>query len=261
MSFDVRKTDLAKLNSVTKYPSIFTYHTLDPKNGSLLDEAMPFEGEVLGTEKIDGTNARIIYLPDSNFILGSREELLYGRGDLIGNPAQGIVAAIKSLAEELRSCVEQGGIQVFYFEVFGGKVTAASKQYTGSQQISFRLFDLMRLSDYESLLAKELPEISQWRENAGQIFVGEEELQRVSQQNNFSLTPRLFSLPASDLPTSIPEMAIFLRERLPASQGVLDAGAGGLAEGVVLRTPSRSIIAKARFEDYARTMRRRGNHR
>ncbi len=38
MQFDLRETDLAKLNSLTKYPSIPTYHALDPKNGSLLEQ-------------------------------------------------------------------------------------------------------------------------------------------------------------------------------------------------------------------------------
>ena len=260
MKFDVRKADLTKLNSITKYPAIPTYHTLDPKNGGLLEESVSFEGTVLGTEKIDGTNARIICLPDGNFILGSREELLYGRGDLIGNPAQGIMEAIKGLAETLSSSQKEG-INVFYFEVFGGKVSAASKQYTGTQQVSFRLFDLMRLSEYEPLLAKDVPEISLWRENAGQPFVGEEELQTVSEKLQLSLTPRLFSLDASELPSSIVEMSDFLKEKLPSSQSVLDEEAGGVAEGTVLRTISRSVIAKARFEDYARTLKRRGNQR
>ena len=31
MAFDVRKIDLAKLNSMTKYPSILTYHALADK--------------------------------------------------------------------------------------------------------------------------------------------------------------------------------------------------------------------------------------
>ncbi len=260
MSFDVRKTDLTKLNSLTKYPSIATYHTLDPKNGGLLEESVRFEGTVLGTEKIDGINARIICLPDNTFILGSREELLYGRGDLIGNPALGIVEALKGLAE-LLSDAHHAGITVFYLEVFGGKVTGASKQYTSTQKVSFRLFDLMRLEDYEPLLAKDPQEISLWRENGGQPFVSEEELQAVSEQYQVPLTPRLFSVDASELPVSIIEMSAFLKEKLPSSQSTLDEDAGGRAEGIVLRTPSRSVIAKARFDDYERTLKRRGNAR
>ena len=52
-SFDIRAVNLKALNSLTKYPSIPTYHKLDPRNGSLTDEAVPFTGPVIGTEKID----------------------------------------------------------------------------------------------------------------------------------------------------------------------------------------------------------------
>ncbi len=48
----------ASLNSLTKYPSIPTYHTLDPKNGGLLDGTVPFTGPVLATEKVDGCLTR-----------------------------------------------------------------------------------------------------------------------------------------------------------------------------------------------------------
>lgn len=257
MNFDVRKTDLNRLNSLTKYPSIPTYHTLDPKNGGLLEEAIPFRGTVLGTEKIDGTNARIICLPDGNYLLGSREELLYGRGDLIGNPALGIVDALKEAAEAL--CVRHSAqdITVYYLEVFGGKVSGASKQYTGAQRVSFRMFDVMRLADYELQLTKSPQEIALWRENAGQPFVREEELQWISDQTAIPLTPRLFSLGAGELPGSVADMSAFLKERLPSSLSTLDEEAGGRPEGIVLRTETRSVIAKARFEDYERTLKRR----
>jgi RNA ligase-like protein len=160
MTFNVRTVDLAKLNSLTKYPSIVTYHTLDPKNGGLLDEVAAFAGTVIGTEKVDGTNSRVICLPDGSYLLGSREELLYGKGDLIGNPSLGIVDALKETAARL--C--DGGraeITVYYFEVFGGKVTAASKQYTGEQRVSFRLFDIVALREYDALLSQPAAQIAQ----------------------------------------------------------------------------------------------------
>src|SRR5262245_22884963 len=101
MTFNVRTADLAKLNSLTKYPSILTYHTLDPRNGGLLEEVTAFVGTVIGTEKVDGTNSRVICLPDGCYLLGSREELLYAKGDLIGNPSLGIVDGLKETAEGL----------------------------------------------------------------------------------------------------------------------------------------------------------------
>lgn len=106
MKFDVKKVDLSRINSLTKYPSIVTYHKLDPKNGGLIEERLEFKGTLVATEKIDGTNARIICLPDNTYLLGSREELLYARGDLIGNPALGIIEALKTKAEEIEKIDE-----------------------------------------------------------------------------------------------------------------------------------------------------------
>lgn len=70
--FDVRTASLRAVNSMTKYPSIPTYHALDTKNGCLLGETVPLAGPVILTEKVDGTNARIIALPDGSWIIGSR---------------------------------------------------------------------------------------------------------------------------------------------------------------------------------------------
>src|ERR1051326_1446206 len=99
MPFDFRRVDLAKLNSLTKYPSILTYHALGDKG--ILKEAVqfPFEGRVIGTEKVDGTNSRLIFCPDQSVLVGSREDLLWERRDLIGNPAMGIVEAVKELVQ------------------------------------------------------------------------------------------------------------------------------------------------------------------
>jgi len=256
VTFSVRQVELAKLNSLTKYPAIPTYHALDPRNGELLEDVTTFVGEVIGTEKIDGTNSRLILLPDASYILGSREELLYAAGDLIGNPAMGLVKALKPLAEELNG--EQGDtITVFYVEAFGGKITSGSKQYTGCQRVSYRLFDVMRLEDYGAGLALKPEEISSWREDGGQPFFDEGALHAVSSRCHLPLTPRLFHIGSDLLPKTISETLAFLKRRLPESLSKLDEEAGGKPEGIVLRTTSRSVIAKARFEDYERTLRRR----
>jgi hypothetical protein len=254
--FDVRATDLAALNSMTKYPSIPTFHTLDPKNGGLIESTVEFAGPVLGTEKVDGTNARIISLPDGSFLLGSREELLYAKGDLIGNPAQGIVAALRPVAESLAP-VTGDVVRVHYLEVYGGKVTAASKQYTGSQAVGWRLFDVAVLEDYRSLLAMEPQQLSTWRESGGQTYLPEQDLVAASRQDSLELTPRLFELDAAELPTEIDKTREFLGERLPRTLSALDEAGGGQAEGIVLRSADRSVIAKARFQDYDRTLKRR----
>ncbi|MFC7428120.1 hypothetical protein [Nocardia tengchongensis] len=91
MNFDVRSANLEAVNSLTKYPSIPTYHQLGER-GRLTEAVSEFAGPVIGTEKIDGSNARIVSLPDGSWLLGSREELLCAQGDLIGNPTRSMIA-------------------------------------------------------------------------------------------------------------------------------------------------------------------------
>lgn len=166
MNFDIRTVDLQRLNSLTKYPSILTYHNLDPKNGNLLEEPRLFQGNLIATEKVDGTNSRIICLPDGSYLLGSREELLYAKGDLIGNPALGIVDALKDKAEEIAT-LSENKIKIFFFEVYGGKITQASKQYTVNRKVGYRLIDIGEIPDYDALLQKSPSELSRWRDSGG----------------------------------------------------------------------------------------------
>ncbi len=250
---DLRSVDLRALNSLTKYPSIPTYHALDPRNGGLLDEVTRFTGPVIATEKVDGTNARIIQVPGGGWVLGSREELLYARGDLIGNPSQGIVAALQSVAEALPPLTADM-IKVHFLELYGGRVGAAAKQYTSDPaRVGWRLFDQMELPDPATALSWPAERIAKWRDGGGQPFVDEAALQA----SGFELTPRLFTVDAAELPAEIEKTPTWLGERLPATLVALDPDAGAGAEGIVLRTPDRSVIAKARFADYARTLKRR----
>jgi len=43
MSFNIRQIDLGKLNSIAKYPSILTYHTLGDKGMLQETVQIPFE--------------------------------------------------------------------------------------------------------------------------------------------------------------------------------------------------------------------------
>lgn len=250
--FSLRSCDLSKLNSMTKYPSIPTYHTLGER-GALLEETVSFQGDIILTEKVDGTNSRIILLPDRNFVLGSREELLFAKGDLIGNPALGIVDALKNVAETLSQPQDQ--IVVLYLELYGGKITAASKQYTANQTVGWRLFDVAVLAEIETLFSKFVQQLAAWRDNGGQKFLNEDQLKEAAQAYGVELTPRLATVEA--LPVSIQEAYEFLKAMLPNTQSALDENAGGRAEGIVARTVSRSAIAKLRFEDYERHAKRR----
>jgi hypothetical protein len=256
-TFDIRTANLPAINSMTKYPSIPTYHALDPRNGGLLDECVRFDGPVIGTEKVDGTNARIILLPDHTYLLGSREELLYARGDLIGNPSQGIVDALKSLAESI-TITETDAIRVLYLEVYGGKIGGAAKQYSDRGEVGRRLFDLALLDGYAEMLDWPSERISRWRDDGGQRFADEDRLTGAAAELSVEPTPRLFTLQPGELPTELAKTRAFLGEHLPRTLVALGDAAPGNSEGIVLRAPDRSAIAKARFQDYDRTLRRRG---
>ncbi|EWM19677.1 hypothetical protein KUTG_09981 [Kutzneria sp. 744] len=247
--------DLPSLNSMTKYPSIPTYHRLDSSNGSLAEPTVPFEGEVIGTEKIDGTNGRIITFPDGRYIIGSREDLLYAKGDLISNPSHGIVAALKPVADRMDPDVHDQ-IRVHYLEVYGGNIGRMARQYTGSDHVAGIMFDCVVISDYVELLSWPIERFSHWRENGGQRFLGENELWDEALKHGFTLAPRLFTLNATELPTTIEATRAWLSERLPRTLVALDDAAGAQAEGVVLRAADRRLIAKARNQDYDRTIRR-----
>jgi len=259
--FDIRTVNLKSLNSLTKYPSIPTYHELDPRNGGLLDNPTTFTGQVIGTEKVDGTNSRIVLLPDGSYLLGSREELLYAKGDLIGNPSQGIVASLKAEAERLTPLTDTGTAVVFYLELFGGKIGGQAKQYSTIGSIGWRLFDIAHIDQFDERLSWPAERISTWRDGGGQTFAEERDLISEASATGFELTPRLFALDAGELPTQIEKMHAFLGERLPGTLVALDDSAKGTAEGIVLRSPDRSTIAKARFHDYERTLKRRATGR
>ncbi|MFE4515405.1 RNA ligase family protein [Kitasatospora sp. NPDC056783] len=249
--------DLSRLNTATKYPSIPTHHQLDPRNGGLLETPTVFTGDVVLTEKVDGTNGRVVLLDDDDFFIGSREELLYAKGDRIANPAQGIVTALEPLAQRLSSGARftGAGITVLYLEVYGGKIGSAAKQYQDSGAVGYRLFDIAQVPF--SVLDWAPSQISTWRENAGPKWYSETDLLELSATEDIAVTPRLGTLPASALPSSIEDVRRWMEEVLPATRVALDQGAKGNPEGIVLRDTTRTAISKARFQDYDRTLQRR----
>jgi hypothetical protein len=251
--------DIGALNSATKYPSIETYHTLNPRNGLLSEPAMAFTGTVVLTEKVNGTNGRIIVLPDGDWYIGSREELLYARGDRIINPALGIVQALLPLAGSIASTehefsAKSGTAWVYYLEVYGHRIGSGAKNYTTHELTGFRLFDVAAINT--DVLGWPRDKISSWREHGGQSFLSEDVLHEAADLERVQLVPRLGAIPAENLPQGLPEMREFLAVYAPGTRVALDGSGQGTAEGIVLRTDDRSVIAKARFEDYDRTLRK-----
>jgi hypothetical protein len=247
------KEYLKKLNSFTKYPSIKTYHVIN-KEGRLENEVkIPFDEPVILTEKIDGVNGRITIFPSGFYLIGSREEWLYAKDDLIGNPQLGIIDVLKPVAEKILCLYEGVGVTTYYFEVFGGKTTKNGKQYTGNGAYGCRLFDISFLpnSEYKEILKMPIERISAWREAGGQRFYEETKLIERSRLYGVELTPRIG---ISSLPTDINETSEWLKKTIQNTKAALDNGAGGKPEGIVARTSDRSKIAKLRFDDYRRSL-------
>lgn len=249
---DLRTVDLRKVNSLTKYPSIPTHHALDPKNGGLLEEPTVYEGPVIGTEKVDGANARIILLPDGGWLIASREDLLTARGDIVRNSAYGIVDALSEIADGMDGQVIRGKVIALFLEVYGVRQLPAWKQY-GAGQPAFRLFDAAVID--VAMLDREVEAIASWRQHGGQPFLGEEDLADLAKRCGLELTPRLFEIDGSDLPADIEGMRAFLEQYKTTL--VATSGDPGLNEGIVLRSADRNVISKARFQDYDRTLKRR----
>jgi hypothetical protein len=252
--------NLAALNSATKYPSILTYHALGER-GALTEDRSHDWGDldpdfpVIVTEKVDGTNSRVITFPNGDWFIGSREELLTSKNDRIHNPAQGIVDAIRPVAESLKASDDGDWITVFYLETYGHKIGGQAKQYTGTGNVGHRLFDVAFIPP--EVLTWGHEDIASWRDKGGQHFATEPTLHRAAEHNGLELTPRLGTVRVKGLPTTVEDMATWLDAVLPSTLVALDDRALGRPESVVLRTPDRGIIAKARNEDYTRTLKRR----
>ena len=254
---NLKDMDLRKLNSITKYPSIPTYHKIGEK-GVLEDEVVSFGSDkIILTEKVDGTNTRVICW-NGEIVIGSREELLYRIGDLIYSPCLDIVKTVLDNLDidslkKIKDC-----LFTFYFETYGGKIGKASKNYTGLGQTDIMLLDVSFVNKHD-LINKFLPmpllEISEWRENGGQMFFEEDLLRPIARYYGINLVPRLGEI--KHLPLSHEDVYSLLNGLLPETLCAIDEVERGQAEGIVFRTEDRGIIAKARFEDYRRTLMKR----
>lgn len=253
--------DLDKLNSATKYPSILTYHEMGERGRLTPTVQVPFPAgqKIHLTEKVDGTNGRIIVLPskhpiahfgDRRYLIGSREEFLFAENDLIYAKDYGIVDALKPVAGRLHG--DPDLIFALFFEVYGGDLPA-SKQYTGNKAVSLRIFDTARVP--MDVLDRPIEKIASWRDHGGQDFLSQEELEaQIRGLADIGMTvERVPWLGACDL---LPDTVEATYEWLKAfGKSRCDLGGGsGRAEGVVVRTQDRKAIAKIRFEDYERTL-------
>ena len=242
-----------KINTLTKYPSILTLHRIGER-GKLTDALTTdiTHENMSATEKIDGTNVRIITLGDE-FLIGSREFILHYSGDTFYDMAQGIVDNLKIAKLEIPKTDK---LTVFYGELFGGKLSSNSRQY-GTEKVDFRLFDIVEFNDL-SILGKDVREISVWREREtedgmvyGQPFLTKEQLK--SYPHSFKVVPEVeFELQDYNHQTVLDT----LNKALPETKVALTESATKKPEGLILRNSNRTKIVKIRFEDYTRTLKK-----
>lgn len=265
MRFDLYDPfNLAKLNCMTKYPSIETYHKLGDR-GRLTEERnheWPDE-PVYVTEKIDGVNARMIFLPGRNmpWLIGSREELVAASSDVVWNNASGIASTLLGSNAPKpwmlpSSLLEDGYIFVAYFEVYGHRATSHWKEYASEEDLPFgALFRLLDatffqqdwLNSFESL-----EEVARVRDNDGAVFIIEDRLDWYARTLGVERVPNLASMNGASLPKTTEGMDDMMSSLGRETQaGVNDKGR---SEGIVLRTNTRDIIAKARRESYDKTL-------
>ncbi|WP_339168978.1 RNA ligase family protein [Paenibacillus sp. FSL R10-2796] len=257
--------DLKKINSLTKYPSILTYHQLGERGrlNDFLTESRGFAelDDVFVYEKVDGENSRIILLKNDNnevdYLIGSREELLYAKGDRIGNPYGNIAEFLKPLAEKVIADILLEGdwaLTVIYQESYGGK-TKASKNYSDRKTQGYRVFDVFSLNKDELYRLLELSQekIAMWRDHGNQPFYDEIEKKRFIESIDLQSAPLLETIKGSEFPTSLESTYSYLK-RFENTQVGIDAS--GKSEGIIVRTTDRKQIRKIRFEDYERTFRK-----
>lgn len=263
-----------KVNSLTEYPSILTYHKLGDKGGLLneLYEDNRFgKNELLEvTEKVDGTNMRLI-LTNEDYLVATRSNIVYAQDDRIINEK-----AVKPVLDECDYLIKtmqkdrmNDSVLVVFGEVYGNSICNGSKVYCSEDIPSsrkFRVFDVREFPciDFENILEKDLQDISRFKSNSNQYWYDYDMLDAFCYEYQLERTPVLCRINEMILPTDIDETYKWMQEYKDSNSiiGVKQDGKVynqnfGKAEGVVIRNKDRSVISKLRFEDYERTFKRR----
>lgn len=253
-----------KLNTLTKYPSILTFHNLGVKKGTLIDtltsDKFPKsdDEELEGTEKVDGTNSRIIICGE-DYAIGMREDIIYIKGDKTINDKLGVLSNCIPIAERLvkENSFDKNTLIVIYGEHYGFNVGANYKNYAKGKNIEFRVFDTwdMSISEILELFEKyDLNRLSTWRKQENQPFYPIDKLNSFVTTLGLKRTPVLFKIKKGDLKMSIEDMYKFL---LTYKDTIVGLDNNGKSEGFVVRSKDRKYIKKIRLEEYEKTLRLR----
>lgn len=257
--------DFGKLNSMTKYPEIKTYHKMKDKGRLQPEISMDLDKDKLYhvSEKVDGTNTRMIFIVEDCYIdwfIGSREELLTSQDDRIYNPTLDVVDNLLDACTSITHTIFTrpkdfpDGVYTIYSELYGGKLPA-TKQYSASKEYAIRVFDIAYMTMDKFYELDELPrdKIAIWRQNGGQTFVDTDERARICNLLELQRVPFCENIHGSQLPTDIKETYEFLQWYHRSKAGINNF-TEGRSEGVVIRSDDRTEIVKLRFEDYEKTL-------
>lgn len=255
-----------KYNSLTKYPSIPTYHTM--KEGILLDSItnrlIDSNTKVYITEKIDGTNTRILVY-NNDYIIGSREDWFYAKGDRVFPSSVKGFAFISKVAEQILATkkLKPNTLYCIYGELYGTDIQKTWTHYTSSKDsFDYRIFDVWSMGKSafsemsDNITANDA---SNWRENNSQPWLNVEELEDLCKNIDCERVP----YQKTDILLNIPIT------KLGAFEYLMNYRITGInlddsdkkckdGEGIVVRTSDRKYIVKLRFEDYIKTFRKTG---
>jgi hypothetical protein len=256
--------DFGKLNSMTKYPEIKTYHKMGDKGRLLPELTTELNQDQMYhvSEKVDGTNTRMVFIVDDCYIdwfIGSREEILTAKDDRISNPALDVVENIQEKCKEIATDLFMNpesfpyGIYTIYSELYGGKLPA-TKQYTTSKAYAIRTFDIsyMTLEKYNELCDLPRDQIALWRNNGGQEFKNTDDRAELCNILDLERVPFRENIRGSELPIEIQETYNFMFAYRKSKAGINFTE--GRSEGIVIRSDDRKQIVKLRFDDYERTL-------
>jgi RNA ligase-like protein len=252
---------LAKLDTATKYPSIETYHKLGER-GRLLEERnhdWPEHEPVYVTEKIDGVNGRLIFLPGRNapWIAGTRDQLVAASSDVVWNKDQGVAEALLGPNAPkpwtLSTYLDDGYVFVMYFEVYGHKPTPHWNEYSpDGKEPLIRLFDAQFFQQDWLGYFKSVEDVARSRDSDGGIWFVEDRLEALAGRMGVQCVPNLWTGTTTDLPHDVAGMDRFMYSFGRDTRAGINGG--GRSEGIVIRTRGRRTIAKARRQSYEKTL-------
>lgn len=254
-----------KGNSLTKYPSIMTYHKMGK---GILEEKinMPEQDRdqnVYISEKIDGINMRILIL-NGDYVIGSREEFIYAKGDRAVSPnIKDYIGYMISTAEDLirSKAIKRDVLYCIYGELYGSKIQSAWKRYTSSKDTyGYRIFDVwdMPVLEFATMYDSMTPDAaSNWRESNRQPWYDVYALSSFVEATNLDTVPYIKHDSLKNIPEDKEGAFLYL---LDFQKTIIDLDGSKKnctdAEGIVIRTENRDYISKLRFADYAKTFRK-----